>query len=197
MDEKQIKMKITQGFLHIRAIVEIVGKPEDYVKTALKDHLKKIEDDFEVLKKTIEPPKEHESYFSTFAEIEILVKDTNDLLSFTFDYLPSSIEILDPESIMINTNDFSDFLNDLQSRLLALNSGIIQAKDLSKHYIKNSAVLLRNFLVMLLSSGAKTLIQLQSFMGVKPVDIEKILNILINEKKVKQDNDLYSLIVQK
>lgn len=191
--------KINDGYTHIRIIVEVVGKPKDYVKKSLKDHLNNIKSDktYLVVKETIEPVEKHENYFSTFAEIELLVKKPSDIMSLCFDYMPSSVEILAPERMMIKNNEFAGFLNDLQARLHALNTGIIQLKDKNTLYVKNTAVLLRNFIVVLLSSRQLTIEEMQPYLGVAKENIEKVLVVLIKEGKVKKQGKKYTIIPQK
>ena len=79
MEKDELNNKIAQGYIHIRTIIEIVGKPEEYVEDALKNHLEKIEkdDSFIIIKKDIEPPVAQENFFSTFAELEMLMEDFN------------------------------------------------------------------------------------------------------------------------
>jgi len=196
MDYREIKQKIAEGYIYIRAIVEIVGKPKVYVKKALESHLKKIKEDdsFIITKEKIEPPEPQENFFSTFAELELLIKNPKILSSFCFDYMPSSIEILEPQNLNFSSNDLTDFLNDLQARSHALNTMVIQLRDNAKFYVKNTAVLLRNFIVVLLSARALTIDQMHPYLGVKKEDIAKILKILIKEGKVKKDGDKYRAV---
>ena len=118
-------------------------------------------------------------------------------MALCFDYMPSSIEILAPESMVIKNNEFAGFLNDLQARLHALNTGILQLKEKNTFYIKNTAVLLRNFIVILLSSKSLTLEEMQPYLGVGKENIEKVLNVLINEGKVKKQGSKYKVISKK
>lgn len=197
MDEKQIREKLAEGFLHVRAIVEVIGTPKEYTEESLKEHLKKIKSNYSIIKEIIEPPVKHEKFFSTFAELELLVKDSLALLSFCFDFMPSSIEILDPENISIKNSDLSGFLNDMQARLHAVNTGIVELKERNRLFIKNTAVLLRNFVVVLLSSRAMSIEKMQPYLGVKKDDLKKVLDVLIKEGKVKKEGSLYKAIPKK
>ncbi len=199
MDHKKIQEKIAEGYIQLRIIIEVIGKPKDFVEQSLKSHLDKIKSDktYLIVKETVEPAEKQENFFSTFAEIELLVKKSADIISLCFDYMPSSVEILAPEKIIIKNSEFAGFLNDLQARLLALNTGIIQLKDKNTLYIKNAAVLLRNFIVVLLSTRQLTLDEMQPYIGVKKEDIEKVLNVLIKENKVKKQGKKYSVVPKK
>jgi len=193
MNNKELREKIAEGYLHIRAIVEVVGKPKEYVKDTLSGHMDNIRKNFTVLKEDIADPEENDELFSGFAETEILLKDLTELMFFATDFLPSSIEIIEPEEITMNNNELSGFFNDVSTKLLALNSGIIQAKNVSTLHVKTAAILLRNFIVVLLARGEKTAKELDELMGVQEEDIEKVLNVLIKEGRVEKSKDKYQL----
>ncbi|MBN2367786.1 hypothetical protein JXC34_02115 [Candidatus Woesearchaeota archaeon] len=196
MNEREIREKIADGHIHVRVIVEIVGKPKEYVEETLKGHLKNIKADKSIIfvKEEIEPAEKSDDYFSSFAELEILLKNPNELLSFCFDYMPSSVEIIEPERLYLNNQDFSQFLNDMQARLHAVNTTAITVREKSKLHIKNTAVLMRNFIVVMLSSRPMTLEELLPFMGVRKEDIIKVLDVLIKEGKVKKEGDKYRAV---
>ena len=196
MNQGELNEKISQGMIQIRAIIEVVGKPKEYVEKTLKDYVKKIKEnkDFTILKEDHEKPEEQEGFFSAFAEIELLVKNKDALLSFSFDYLPSSIEILAPENLAMSNNDLSAFLNDMQTRLHALNTGIIQTKEQNRFYVKNTAVLLRNFIIVLLNTKPMSIKDLKPFLGVNEEDIGKVLGVLVNEGKIKKQQDKFVLV---
>jgi hypothetical protein len=196
MEEKRIRSKISEGYVHLRAIIEVVGKPKDFVEDSLKGYMKTLREDtkYIITKEAIESAIEENTLFSAFAEIEILSKDADQIISFCFDYMPASVEIIEPESSVIDSSKFSGLLNDLQARLHAMNSGVAQMRSDNEHLIKNTAVLLRNFIVVLLSSKPLNISQLHAYMGVSEVSIEQVLNVLIKEGKVKKQGELYSVI---
>lgn len=196
MEQRELNGKISQGMIQIRAIIEVVGKPKEYVKETLKEYVKKIKEnkDFLMINEDQEKPEEQEGFFSAFAEIELLLKDKNALLSFSFDYLPSSIEILAPENLAMENHELSAFLNDMQTRLHAFNTGIIQTKEQNRFYVKNTAVLLRNFIIVLLNTKPMSIKELKPFLGVNEEDIGKVLGVLANEGKIKKQKDLFVLI---
>ncbi|MFH2020798.1 MAG: hypothetical protein ABIJ34_05250 [archaeon] len=193
---KSIKLKLSEGYIHSRAIVEIVGKPKEYVEDSLKSHLEKLKtiEGLELLEQKTEKAEPNENYFSAFAEIEILTVDIDTLFTFCYDFMPSSIEILEPEQIVVKNTQITDMLNDLQTRMHGLNTGYIEAQKDAEFYIRNTAVILRNFLVVMLSVRPFTLGQLEPVIGIKPEDIEKVLDVLINEGKVKKEGESYRAV---
>jgi len=120
MDETQIKEKIKQGYLRVKLIVEIAGFPEEHVNHTLNLVKEKILEvkNVELLKANIrEAKKMSERMWSGFVEIEILVDRLASLIGICFDFLPSSIEIIEPETIPEDSGYLSDVLNDLAAKL--------------------------------------------------------------------------------
>ncbi|MEM4397089.1 MAG: hypothetical protein QW757_00525 [Candidatus Woesearchaeota archaeon] len=198
IDEKQIKEKINSGYIYGRIVLEIVGKPKEYVEDSLKEYLKKIKEDknYIVVSENSEKAEKNEDLFSSFSELEILFKNSKAILDFIYDYMPSSIEIIEPEDLILKNYDFSGFLNDLLARNISFNNSVLQLKDSNLFYIKNTAVLMRNFLIVLLSNKPMTLDELYLYMGVKKEDIEKVLNVLINEDKIEKINNVYKVKIK-
>ena len=57
--------------------------------------------------------------------------------------MPASVEIIEPERLILDNNDFGGFINDMQARLHATNTAAIQVREKNRFFIKNTAVLLR------------------------------------------------------
>ena len=69
--------------------------------------------------------------FATFAELELDMPGLQDVIDFCFDYLPSSVEILEPEYINEKSIDLAGVLNDLMLKLHEYNMVIrnLQAEN--------------------------------------------------------------------
>lgn len=102
-----------------RIIVEILGFPKDHVETTLKAVVEKLktEEGVKVLKEAIENAEEVKDFWSAFAEIEMKTENIQRLMDICFDYMPSSIEILEPNEVGMDINNLSNFFNDLLARL--------------------------------------------------------------------------------
>lgn len=117
-----IKEKIQNGWVQAIIIIEILGRPADYVKESIEKAVETIgrEKGVEIVKKEIHPAKEIEGQkdvFSTFAEIELLTENYKRLVEIVFTYFPVSIEIIEPQELRWKREDASLFLNDLISRI--------------------------------------------------------------------------------
>lgn len=103
----------------IRSIIEVVGFPEEYIADAIKKIVDNIKEKpyIKIKSYNIAETKKYEKMFSTFAELELEFQDLISVLNFCFDYLPSSVEIIQPENINQRSVDFAGFLNDLMLKL--------------------------------------------------------------------------------
>lgn len=103
-------------------IVEVAGRPADYVRQGLETHVSRLDQmkDIEVIRKTLSEPKRvehHEEAYTCFAEIEIAVETFQRLLELIFDFMPSSIEIIEPGRIEFDSQEATMFVNNLAGRL--------------------------------------------------------------------------------
>ncbi len=73
--------------------------------------------EIEVIDSTIAPPEQIEKFFSSFAELEIKFNNLAQIMGFSFDFMPSSIEIIGPTSLSIDSISATGLINDLIARL--------------------------------------------------------------------------------
>jgi len=105
-------------------IFEILGRPPEHIKETMSQLVDKLEEipGVEISKKTVHEPKTVEDkdakdLFTTFAEVEILGKDINSLMTIVFYAMPSHIEIIEPEEIRLKNLDISNLLSGLTIKL--------------------------------------------------------------------------------
>lgn len=180
-----------------RAVVEILGKPKEHIEKTLQGYLEKINNDekFTLVSKDIMEAKEQEKtdLWVTFAEVEIECKKVEDITAFCFDYMPSIIEVLDPTELRFKNEEVSHFLNDLQAKLHQIDMIAKQLKMENDHLKRNTAVLLRNYLMVLLGKSKLSLEQMSTLTGVDKDKLGDYLDRLIDDGKVDLDGELYYL----
>jgi len=195
MNEKEINEYIERGFIHFSTIIEVLGKPKNHVEDTIKKYIKKVKQNknIKLINEKYSEAKqvEKEELFSIFVEVEALAKNSSELAFFCFDYMPSSIEIIAPENIKYQKNDFANFLNDLQARLHRVDMALKQYKARNSILIKNSAKLLRNIILVILEKGPRTKKEIAVRIGLPEDKIENILNIMVNEKRIKKKGKNY------
>lgn len=108
-----------------RVIIEVVGAPRDHVEATLKNVVDKIKEEKELnlLNSELFEAKEvqleniPQKIWSAFSEIDISVDNINRIIGFCFDFMPSSIDIIEPAELNLNAGEMSDMLNDLLAGL--------------------------------------------------------------------------------
>ena len=101
----------------IRALIEVAGFPKEHIEQTMNKLMENIKDNFNVLKYDAFEASQIKEIWSTFAEVEVYFDTTDKVIGFCIDYLPSSVEILEPENINIHSFKFADILNDLIGKL--------------------------------------------------------------------------------
>jgi len=103
-------------------ILEVLGRPKEHLTEALEKIIKELGDEKRVnvkSKKINEPVlmKDQKDFYTSFAEIEIEIEKILDLAILMFKYMPAHVEIIHPEIIALQNNDWNDILNELTRRL--------------------------------------------------------------------------------
>lgn len=194
-EQKSDAERLEEGEIHARIIIEILGKPKEHVEKIIKEVSEKLKSqkDVSVVKEEIAEIKEQGKLFSSFIESEIWVKGTAGLLDICFDFLPSSVEILDPETIPFHTNELSGFLNDLQARLHNVEMVARNLKSENTLLKNNDSALVRNIIGIAINLGADTLNPMSKKVGIPTADLEKFLNMMVNEGTLRKEKDKYIL----
>ncbi|PIY60614.1 hypothetical protein COY95_00880, partial [Candidatus Woesearchaeota archaeon CG_4_10_14_0_8_um_filter_47_5] len=193
--QTRLKEMLGEGGVLARTIIEIVGIPKEHVEKTIILYTKKIKehDQMLVVKEKKFKAKKQGNFFSAFAEMEIAFKSVPDLLNFCFDYMPASIEILEPETLHYETNDISTFVNDLLAKLHQLNFMVKKLSAENTLLNKNAGQLVNNFIMVLLRKEPATLVRLSQLTGIEPEKMDAFLKDLEKSKKIKKDNNTYSL----
>ena len=180
-----------------RAIVEVLGKPKGHVDATLKGYLQKLKEDqrYKVASEELADLKQHESseLWMAFAELEIHTKSVTDIIDFCFDYMPSLIEILEPQELQLDSLAVSSFLNDMQAKLHGVDMIAKQMKMENQLTNKSLATLLYNYVVILLRDHNLSSEQISKFTGMNVDVLEDYLDKMIDEGKIDLKEGLYFL----
>ncbi len=126
-----------------RAIVEVLGYPEEHVNEVAKNVLEKLktEQGIKIVKETLnKAEKVKDVIFSSFIEVEIKINDFQKLMDFCYNYLPSTLEILDSNKVIMPIREFTNGLNELLTKLhhynLVMNNLIHENSELKEVKLK-------------------------------------------------------------
>jgi hypothetical protein len=107
-------------------IVEIAGRPSEHIKEYLSNHIMVLEklNDVEVHSIKINDPKElekkegeNEVSYTCFAEADFEVETLGRLTELIFDFMPSSIEVIEPGNLKMSQADATSLMNNISGRL--------------------------------------------------------------------------------
>lgn len=178
-----------KGHLTARTIIEILGKPQGHVEETMHQVVENVRthDGMELLKEHIAEPKQVEGLWSVFAELEVLFKSFEDLAGFCFDFMPSSIEILEPENLPLRNNDISALLNDLLAGLHNLDMATKNTKVQATILKQNNDALLKNLVLVALHYNTYALKELAGVVGVKELQLAPYLTRYMDEGLIEQN----------
>lgn len=166
-------------------IVELMGTPQEHIKNTMELYLERIKEDKNMLveHEDLAPIEKKDSFFLQFVELTIEFKSVKKLIEFCFDYMPSSIEIIEPANITYDSQNLSDIVNDLQAKLHQLDMIIKNLRAENKILNDNGNLLLRNIILVALKEE-RTIDELIKATGVNKEAVEKFLENLVNSKLV-------------
>jgi hypothetical protein len=116
-------------------IFEILGRPPEYVKQSLEEHILDLEkiEGVKILNKKIHEPKElntdklvknkklekedSKDLYTSFAEVELTANNLILLFSVTFRLLPSHVEIISPDELRLKNFDLNSIISELAIKL--------------------------------------------------------------------------------
>ncbi|MFP4522996.1 MAG: hypothetical protein ACOCQQ_00090 [Candidatus Nanoarchaeia archaeon] len=195
MKEKEIKEKINEGYLRVRILFEIIGKPKEHVEKTMKAYLDKIatEQDITILEQEVEPVDEIEKgMFSVIGEMEVLVPTVDKLTWLAINFSPASIELIEPEKITLQQKEISNWVNDFLAKLHEI--GIMQKSMQSQQegLVRNFNAMTRNAIILCLNEP-RDAEYIAKKIGMQASHAEKFLEALIKENKIKKDKTKYAL----
>jgi hypothetical protein len=103
-------------------IIEVAGRPPQYLIDSMKAHIDKLNTikGVRLVSSKISEPAIVESekdLYTCFAEVEVQTDGLAKLMDLMFDFMPSSVEIIEPIDLQLNCQEATMFMNDLSGRL--------------------------------------------------------------------------------
>ena len=190
----EIQEYLDQGFVHARMIIEMMGGPVEYIQNTLVLFIEKLkqEQGIIILKEDFSEPEKKNKLYLVFAELEMMVKDSATLTFLCFDYMPSSIEIIEPQEFVFRAPDFSGFLNDLQARLHRIDMVVKEGTAHNKNLLRNTNLLLRNLVIVTLSyKGPIALAELSKRIGVGEQELGNFLKEMVHDGWIREEKGRY------
>ena len=188
-------MESEQQYIRIRAILEIVGKPKEYIEQKMKEYITRMKEDAHlmVIEEHVHEAHQRETVWSTIAEIEVAIQGVSNLVGFCIDYMPASVDIIKPESFAFDARIFTGIVNDIVAKLHRVDMLANQLGAENTFLKKNMNNIIRNSLLVLIKLGIDAPEKLSKITGIQELEVKRFLDSLLQEKRIKESNGTYSL----
>ncbi|MBI2145533.1 hypothetical protein HYU18_04400 [Candidatus Woesearchaeota archaeon] len=201
ISEAEVREKLEKGALRLNAVIEIVGAPKEHVEDTLRLLLKQLREEkgVDVVGGKVHEPKPQGEgpFFTTFAELDVLLKDFSALVGMCFNYMPSSIEVVEPTQFKLAPSEFSSLFNDLLGRLHEVDMRLKNTNAANILLDKNLYNLLKNAVLLALGSGTKSISELSQKVGIASEQLEPFLGKFVEERILSKNGQYYSSLVVK
>jgi hypothetical protein len=189
---KTTEERISKGQILARVIIEMLGAPKEHITQVMKDYIARVKESehLDVIKDYTAQAEQKDNLFSIFSELEIWFPDLNLLVDFCFEVMPSSVEIIEPESFKLRSSEISGILNDVQSRMHTVDMTIKDLKAKSSILEKNGLNLLANLIALSLKKP-KTLNEISIDVGIDKMQLEPFLKNLLENGKITSEDGKY------
>jgi len=196
LTKAQIRERREKGDVQAIVTFEVVGRPKEHVESALKSYMENIHKDSRIRsirEEFAEAIATGDGFFSTFCELEAMIKGLETLVWISVNFSPASIEILEPETLTVHANELTSWLNDLISKLHEV--GISYRNESQKVVAMNEALnaLITNLILTRLEIGPSTPDDLQARMGVHKKQLEPFLEHLVKKERIVKLGTSYKL----
>lgn len=116
MKQSEIKKLVKEGHIQILIHLQVQGNNSEAINKATRKQIDEIVDLGKELRARISSPElidQEKGWFSQYAEIELLVPNSDTIFDIMLDYMVTNIEILAPKKINLKAETHQDRLNDL------------------------------------------------------------------------------------
>ncbi len=177
------------GKIEAQIILEVLGRPPEHVTEALNQLTEQLgkEKGVNLKNKTLNPPvevKESKDLFTSFADLTIEFDSLGDYFQTVFAYMPSHVEVFNPERISLTSYDMNDLANKITQRLHSYDA------------ITKQVVAEREFLAEKLKQHAPAVFK-ELTTPPEQREKEKITEEKIEVKEVKQESEKKVKVINK
>jgi len=194
--KKEVAKDDSSGNIRVKAVIELLGAPKEYIEKTIRAYVDKIakEKGLKLVNKYIAEAQPQGKLFVTFTELELLFKSPTKLIDFCFDFMPASVEIIEPEKISFEAREITNMLNDMQARIHTIDMRLKNLIAENKILNKNAHLILRNNILLSLREREKTLDEIAKNIGIPEEKTKIFLDSMIAKRLIKKEGDKYSLL---
>jgi len=107
-------------------IIELAGFPKEHIEATMQDVIEKVKKvkGMKISKTEIAETKQEKDIFSIFTEFEVEFENFDAMLLFCFNFMPSSLEISEPDNLNVKLEDLQNMVSDLIGKLHQYDTGV-------------------------------------------------------------------------
>jgi hypothetical protein len=196
MDKEEYLEKLDKGGMAVRAICELLGTPKEHIEKTMATLIEKAKQlpKTTVTKENVHKTQKQENgLFSSFVEFELMFDNLNALMDFCFNFMPSSIEVIEPEKITLDSHIITAWLNDLQGKFHQIDK-IAKESNLYKQAInKQFNTIVRTNILTHLKQGDIAKKEIGDYLGINEESLKPWLDLLIKKGQIKLEKGKYKL----
>jgi len=187
----------------VRTIVEMLGTPKEYMVETMQGYIDNLKKDTtqKIISVNVEEPvqQEHQGreLWSTFAELEIKFPNAVRLLNFCYDSMPSSIEVLEPDTLTFPSEKFASLINDILAHLHQINTASAAITSQAKTIDANAMQLFQNFMTHLIHTGHTTSLRLSKAMGLTEKAVAQFAEELVKKGALEKKGEEYRVVARR
>lgn len=196
MKEKEIKEKIKEGWIRCIVVFELVGKPKEHIEKTIRLYIENIKKDtrIKIIQEEYAEVIEHEDgMFSTFVETEMIIESLDVLNWLCVNFMPASIEIIEPSNLTFEARNLTGWFNDILSKLHEVSNNYRMALAGNKNMTIALNALIKNTILTCLDIKDMSIEEIEKRSGIQKEQLKPFLEHFLKNKKIKLKKNLYSI----
>ncbi len=196
LSQDEIKKKVKkEGWLIVKMIFEMVGKPKEHIEKTLKAYMTNIKTDERVhcLSEEYAPVEKTDDgdFFTGFCDADLLVQNLETLNWLMVNFMPASIEILEPAEFKLEARHIQNWLNDMVAKLHEISGNVRQGNNTIQFLTKNMNALIQNMILMAVSGGASTTAEISKKVGIPEEQLKPFFEHMIKNGQLALNGKKY------
>jgi len=194
--QSEIRERLQGGWLKAFITFELAGKPREHIEETLRAYIVTIKTDERIvsLNEEYADAIEHDDgMFSAFVEMEALVRDAETLTWIAINFMPASIELLEPAEMHLGGATVTNWYNDLLSKLHEVSNVLREERNVNAHLTEALNALIKNAVLLAVRDGPKSGKEIAATTGVQEEQLEPFLKHLVEKGRLAEKGKKYAL----
>lgn len=183
------------------AIVQVLGRPKEHIEQVLKDIAARVDEQGYKTERLelmpVEESEEQDGYYSGLFEVDLELKDHEQLFGFIQDYNPLSVEVTDPDYFEMGLADYNALVSTVAATVQQYDRIVREKINENVAAIKRVDVLIRNLIVLSVASGPKKGAHIRKETGLAEETLRRYLPMLIADGTITKDGEIFTLAKDK